>query len=152
MASNHQSVEARVQKLDDIEHNVSIALKAVSSALDEMSKDKPSDKAADREASKFLQTLDKIENEMTSQINHLIYVAAGGSSEIYGATNYADMIEYNELAQMASQVSSRLSLVGEICDNVNREKVEISEMNKEDKFKVDEAVVKNTGNVDLTME
>merc|ERR1711930_2838 len=103
--SINQSVEHRVKKLDDIENNVALALKSVSNALEEMSKDKPNDKAAEKEAQQFLQKLDRIESDITSQINHLIYVAAGGGnqSDTYGSTNYSEMIEYNELSQMAGQ-------------------------------------------------
>ena len=149
MAGN-QSVESRVKKLDEIENNVAVALKAVASALDEISKDKPNEKVADRESNRFLQTLDKIENEMTSQINHLIYVAAGASSDVYGSTNYMDMIEHNEIAQMASQVSARLGKVGDICEKVNKEKN--SSKDEEDRFK--EEVIENNNNKpdDLTME
>ena len=71
--SINQSVENRVKKLDDIENNVALALKSVSNALEEMSKDKPNDKAAEKEAQQFLQKLDRIESDITSQINHLIY-------------------------------------------------------------------------------
>ena len=131
MASNPQSVESRVKKLNDIETNISISLKSVAGALDEMSKEKPSDKNADREATRFLQTLDKIENELTSQINHLIYVAAGGQSDIYGSTNYAEMIEHNELSQMAAQVSARLGYVGEVCEKVQKESKKIDEIDQE---------------------
>merc|ERR1712168_788416 len=71
--SANVSVESRIKKINEIENNVATALNLLSVSLAELAKDKPNDRIADQNSTKFLSTLDIIENnelaEVTAQVS-----------------------------------------------------------------------------------
>ena len=70
------SVEARIRKLTEIENNISTALEHASHALNDLGKidnSTPAKSAVEKDTTKFMQLCDKIEQDLTGQINHLIY-------------------------------------------------------------------------------
>merc|ERR1712157_569610 len=89
------TIESRLRKLSEIEIWIAQALSAASSALSELSR-----------------------NELTSQINHLIYIAAHQPSKSFGLhDSYKNIIERNDLIAATGQIYARLNKIREISHN-----------------------------------
>merc|ERR1711976_105413 len=82
------------------------------------------EKSVEKETNKFLSTLDKIESELTTQIKHLIYVAANSNQKTFGSDIYHQMIENNELICFSGQIFARLEEASRQCEyEIEKEKI-----------------------------
>ena len=138
------TIESRLRKLSEIEIWIAQALSAASSALSELSRNEltnKSEKTVEKETAKFLNTLDKIENELTSQINHLIYIAAHQPSKSFGLhDSYKNIIERNDLIAATGQIYARLNKIREISHNCV---VETNYVKSQEQVQLDEIKQKN---------
>jgi len=71
----------RLTALDQVEKDILSCLQCAGQVLGELSKDKPSAKAADTHTNNFLKTLNNVEVEMTKHINYLTQVSTGQAHE-----------------------------------------------------------------------
>jgi len=71
----------RLQALDLVEKDVLTCLSSAGLALQELSKDKPSQKQMDQHNTHFLKTLNNVEIEMAKHINYLTQVSTGQAHE-----------------------------------------------------------------------
>jgi len=118
--NRENTIEFRINKLNEVEKLVADALTQASKCISEIS-DKISDKTADKNLSTYLTLIDKIETELTLQINHLVYVASNNPSSANIGSNFTKVIEYNELSSLSAQVAARLDHVSNICKNAKEQ-------------------------------
>jgi len=71
----------RLQALDLVEKDILTCLSSAGLALQELSKDKPSQKQMDQHNTHFLKTLNNVEIEMGKHINYLTQVSTGQAHE-----------------------------------------------------------------------
>ncbi|CAL8122310.1 unnamed protein product [Orchesella dallaii] len=71
----------RLTALDQVEKDILSCLQCAGQVLNELSKDKPSAKAADTHTNNFLKTLNNVEVEMTKHVNYLTQVSTGQAHE-----------------------------------------------------------------------
>lgn len=71
----------KIQALDAIEKEIILCIQSAGQALQELSKEKPSQKNAENNASQFLKSLNTVENKLSEQINYLIQVSTTSAHE-----------------------------------------------------------------------
>nr|CAB3263722.1 mediator of RNA polymerase II transcription subunit 11-like [Phallusia mammillata] len=105
-----ESVEIRVKKLEDIEKKIVSAIHSAGLTMQELSKDKPTDRNLDKHTSTFLQNLDEAETELATQINYLTQVATNHQHEgsCYSARKRAQLF-HEAIAQISTQVNEMVS-------------------------------------------
>merc|ERR1712176_415809 len=119
------TIESRLRKLSEIEIWIAQALSAASSALSELSRNELTNKSEKA-----------IENELTSQINHLIYIAAHQPSNSFGLHDfYKNIIERNDLIAATGQIYARLNKIREISHNCVVETNYVKSQEQVDKIK-----------------
>ena len=75
------SSKERLNKLEQIERDLSQGMSSAASALNELSKDKPAAKTVDNHTQAFLKKLSEVECELSKQIHYLTQVSSGQSHE-----------------------------------------------------------------------
>lgn len=71
----------RLRQLDQIEHDLVNALCNAGQSLSELAKDEPNVKIVDRETRSFLETLERVESEISKQLVYLTQVSTGQTHE-----------------------------------------------------------------------
>src|SRR6266487_7147126 len=71
----------KLRKLESIERELASAMQSASTALTELSKEKPSMKQVESNASNFLKQLERVETEISQQIMYLTQVSTGQPHE-----------------------------------------------------------------------
>jgi len=71
----------RLRQLELIERDLASGLQSAGQAVQELSKDKPSMKQVESQASSFLKTLEKVESSISKQILYLTQVSTGQPHE-----------------------------------------------------------------------
>jgi len=71
----------RLKKLEAIEQQLSQTLLCASSALSELSKDKPSIKHVETQTNQFLKALETVDSDISKQIQYLTRVSTGQAHE-----------------------------------------------------------------------
>lgn len=87
----------KIQALDAIEKDIVLCIQSAGNALQELSKEKPSQKNAENHTNQFLKSLNSIENKLSDQINYLIQVSTTHAHEGSGYSSAKNL-------QMAWQV------------------------------------------------
>ena len=97
---------ARMDQLDKVEEHVVNCLHTAGMALSEVSKDKPSQKHVDLLVTQFMNSLQKIDTDLTSQIKYLSEVSTGQPHE---GSSYASQkvlqMAWHRLEHARSRVS-----------------------------------------------
>jgi len=97
---------ARMDQLDKVEEQVVNCLHTAGMALSEVAKDKPSQKQVDLLVTQFMNSLQKIDNDLTSQIKYLSEVSTGQPHE---GSSYASQkvlqMAWHRLEHARSRVS-----------------------------------------------
>ncbi|CAH8645630.1 unnamed protein product [Schistosoma haematobium] len=71
------SLESRLNKLDEVERKISLIIQHAGSALEELSRDKPTVKQVESCTHNFRTVVKEVETEMNSHINYLSHISAG---------------------------------------------------------------------------
>ncbi|XP_061398353.1 mediator of RNA polymerase II transcription subunit 11 [Musca vetustissima] len=71
----------KIQVLDDIEKEIILCLQSAGQALQELSKEKSSQKSAETQTAQFLKSLQNVEMKLSEQINYLTQVSTGQPHE-----------------------------------------------------------------------
>lgn len=87
----------KIQALDLIEKEIILCIQSAGNALQELSKEKPSQKNAENHTNQFLKSLNSIENKLSDQINYLLQVSTTHAHEGSGYSSAKNL-------QMAWQV------------------------------------------------
>lgn len=91
----------KIQALDLIEKEIILCIQSAGNALQELSKEKPSQKNAENHTNQFLKSLNSIENKLSDQINYLLQVSTTHAHEGSGYSSAKNL-------QMAWQVRFHL--------------------------------------------
>ncbi|XP_004530278.1 mediator of RNA polymerase II transcription subunit 11 [Ceratitis capitata] len=71
----------KIHALDDIEQEIILCLQSAGQALQELSKEKSSQKSAETQTQQFLKSLSNVESKLSEQINYLTQVSTGQPHE-----------------------------------------------------------------------
>lgn len=71
----------KIQALEAIEKEIILCIQSAGNALQELSKEKPSQKNAENHTNQFLKSLNSIENKLSDQISYLIQVSTTSAHE-----------------------------------------------------------------------
>ena len=95
----------RLRQLDQIENDLVNALCNAGQSLQELSRDEPNVKIVDRETRSFLETLERVESEISKQLIYLTQVSTGQTHEgsCYGHQKVLNMAN-DRLEQVKSKV------------------------------------------------
>ncbi|KAL7041052.1 hypothetical protein ACKWTF_000600 [Chironomus riparius] len=103
----------KIQALDAIEKEIVLCIQSAGNALQELSKEKPSQKNAENHASQFLKSLNSIENKLSDQINYLQQVSTTHAHE---GSGYASAKNLQMAWQRLNNVKARVKEL-EDCQN-----------------------------------
>ncbi|XP_014677557.1 PREDICTED: mediator of RNA polymerase II transcription subunit 11-like [Priapulus caudatus] len=95
----------RLQQLESIEKDIGNVLQCAGTALQELSKDKPSMKQVESHTSSFLKTLEIVESGLSKQIQYLTQVSTGQSHE---GSSYAAQKELQMALHRLEHAKSRV--------------------------------------------
>uniref|UniRef100_A0AA82N7T5 Mediator of RNA polymerase II transcription subunit 11 n=1 Tax=Schistosoma mansoni TaxID=6183 RepID=A0AA82N7T5_SCHMA len=71
------SLESRLNNLDEVERKISLVIEHAGSALEELSKDRPTVKQVESCTHNFRTVIMEVDMEVTSHINYLSHISAG---------------------------------------------------------------------------
>ncbi|XP_067626052.1 mediator of RNA polymerase II transcription subunit 11 isoform X1 [Eurosta solidaginis] len=71
----------KIHALDEIEQEIVMCLQSAGQALQELSKEKSSQKSAETQTQQFLKSLSNVESKLSEQINYLTQVSTGQPHE-----------------------------------------------------------------------
>ncbi|XP_036327881.1 mediator of RNA polymerase II transcription subunit 11 [Rhagoletis pomonella] len=71
----------KIHALDEIEQEIIMCLQSAGQALQELSKEKSSQKSAETQTQQFLKSLSNVESKLSEQINYLTQVSTGQPHE-----------------------------------------------------------------------
>ncbi|KAL5290841.1 MED11 family protein [Megaselia abdita] len=109
--SRSQSILEKIDALDSIEEKITQCLTSAGQALQELAKEKSSQKAAENHTQAFIKNLTAIEKQLSEQINYLTQVSTGHPHE---GSSYASAKVLQMGWHRSSQARDRLMELEEL--------------------------------------